>query len=126
MVGVGHEYLDEDRPLSDPELEVVEMLVREEFPGAGALREQLHGLRVAARCDTCSSVVFKTTGVPRADVRERVPVEAHEAGPWYAGRVHVLLHVVDGALDELEVFREDGSLADVLPAADHLEVIVNL
>jgi hypothetical protein len=55
-------------------------------------------------------------------VRRRIPVEA--SYPDADGVVvHVLLHVIDGRLDELEVYREDsGSVLIPSTEADALKV----
>lgn len=45
---------------------------------------------------------------PRATVKSRVPVEAMVRDADGMG-VHLLLHVVDGYLSEIEVYREDGN-----------------
>lgn len=59
-----------------------------------------------------------------APVTQRVPVEG-ELGDEADTRIHCLLHVVDGTLNELEFFREDGSPIAALSAAERLRVIVN-
>ncbi len=55
-------------------------------------------------------------------MRRRIPVEA--SYPDADGVVvHVLLHVIDGRLDELEVYREDsGSVLIPSTEADALKV----
>ena len=47
------------------------------------------------------------TGGPRADVVRRIPVEA-ESFDGEGATVHLLLHVVEGQINELEIYREDG------------------
>lgn len=70
-----------------------------------------------ARIDSDGSLQFRTVG-PNAPVLQRVPVEgrysdgAHTAlGP----AVNLLLHVVNGRLHELEVYKDDGSVITVCP-----------
>jgi hypothetical protein len=122
---MSHEYIETRRSLTENEIAVVTRFVSEDFPGAPTLRGHLSDLEVSAQCSGCASVLFKDTSPTRADVEIRVPVEAAESGEWYPGRVHVLLHVVDGLLDELEIFREDGSPVAALPLAEHLTFVVN-
>ena len=58
-------------------------------------------------CDDDGCLEFEHSDAPPAPVVRRVPVEAaaeDEDGTTF----HVLLHVVDGHIDELERFREDG------------------
>lgn len=57
------------------------------------------------------SLAFRTAG-PSAQVKQRVAVEGRYIdGPVDAGgaSVEVLLHVVDGRMTELEVYKVDGS-----------------
>lgn len=59
----------------------------------------------------------------RADVQQRTPLEAEGIAKDVDDvTVHFVLHVVDGYLNEVEVFREDGSplqrmptLTDIVP-----------
>lgn len=79
-------------------------LLREEFPGRGALLEQVPSLAVAP-IDAEGSLRLEATG-PRAEVKERVPVEAM-LEDVDGVTIHISLHVVDGLMVELEVYRED-------------------
>jgi hypothetical protein len=63
---------------------------------------------------------IETSG--RAGVRSRVPVEAHAADADGAP-IHVLLHVVDERLSELELFREDLRIVQRFPSADGLTYV---
>jgi hypothetical protein len=57
-------------------------------------------------------------------VRHRVPVEGQSSDPD-GMPIHFLLHVVDGRLSEIEVFREDGRQIVNLPSATEIEVSAN-
>ncbi|WP_370677186.1 hypothetical protein [Pleomorphomonas sp. PLEO] len=98
------------RQLTDRERRLVEKLLSPEFPGCERLRAQLETARVSI-IDADGSLEFRVSG-PSTDVEQRVPTEgyyfdAEGVGPRPA--VHVLLHVVDGMLHELEVYKDDGS-----------------
>lgn len=97
------------RDLGETERAVLEKLLSYEFPGVDALREQSKGLR-ARSIDAEGSLELKPgEDVPRADVAQRVPVEG-ELKDRSGMTIHVLLHVVDGLLNELDVYRDDGGI----------------
>jgi len=82
----------------------MDYLLEPDFPGRDALREQLDTAQVE-ELDECPCLKFKVIGPAVAEVKSRVPIQAYSAG----GDVHVLLHVVDGRLDELEFVYFDPS-----------------
>jgi len=98
------------------ELRVIEDLVSQNFAGSAERVGQIEGLHVQS-IDSNGSLRLAVSGGRPARVRLRVPVEAE-----YDDRdgvvVHVLVHVVKGYLDELEVYREDGGRV-VIPIVDH-------
>jgi hypothetical protein len=79
-------------------------LLKEDFPGRQALLEQVSSLSVRP-IDGERSLQLETSG-PRAGVKESVPVEAllYDTDGHL---IHVVLHVVDGLMRELEVHRDD-------------------
>lgn len=89
---------------------MLETLLTLPFPGSPELRDQLGSVKVVEEYPGDDpSVVFcaDEDAAPAARVRNRVPVEARgrdEDGTT----VHVLLHVLDGYVAELELFRPDG------------------
>lgn len=91
------------------------------FRGAPELREQLSGM-LAKPLDTNGSLRLGVTVPSVAKVDRRIPVE----GTYLDNdgtRVHILLHVVDGYLDELEVYREDsGRIARTLATSPTIEI----
>ena len=99
------------RPLTALERAVLDLLLSEPFPGRDELRDQAADVKVNGGCDCgCATVDLLVSGdsIPPAPVLRRVPVEATTtAGP----AADVLLHVVNGRLNELEVFRHDGEPA---------------
>ena len=62
--------------------------------------------------------------VPRAHLEKRIPVEAEGRDADGMG-IHFLLHVVDGLLKEIEIFREDSQPIKRLPNAEQLALITN-
>jgi hypothetical protein len=98
------------RALSDQERAVVDRLLSQDFPGRRELALQLEAAMVS-RIDPEGSLQFRVTG-PEADVALRVPVEgryADSSSGTFGPAVEILLHVVDGRLHELEVYKTDGS-----------------
>ncbi|MBB4226871.1 hypothetical protein GGD56_000691 [Rhizobium mongolense] len=78
---------------------------------------QLLSARVSP-IDRQGSLQFRVVG-PAAPVETRVPTEAHYFdGPDRNGgpAVHLLIHVVEGKLHELEVYKDDGTAITALPA----------
>ena len=72
-------------------------------------------------CPTIELAVDRSSA-RAAPVRSRIPVEAGGVGAD-GKRLHVLLHVVDGFLSELEIFREDGKPVRDLMGPDSLELV---
>lgn len=97
------------RPRGVRESLVVEKLLSADFAGRDELVIQLKEAMVM-RIDANGSLRFRGDG-PFANVAERVAVEGFYCDD-VNGRgalVHLLLHVVDGRLHELEIYKEDGS-----------------
>jgi hypothetical protein len=94
------------REASEEEQAVLDRLLREDFPGAETLRKQSQDLQVR-RIDRDGSLELRPgEGAPRADVDERVPVEA-ELKDRDGFMIHVLLHVVDGLMNELDIYKDN-------------------
>ena len=108
-------------PTTD-ERQLIARLLAANFTGAAELRPQL-SVTLVDSIDDDGSLRLNPEGASPADVSRRIPVEA--SYPDADGMtVHVLLHVIDGLLDELEVFRED-SLPVLRPAASALDLAVD-
>ncbi|MDB5647466.1 hypothetical protein [Methylobacterium sp.] len=132
MVADSNNPLDEPwRALRPEEVAVLGLLLATNFPGRSELAAQARSA-LARRIDREGSVRFQTNK-PQAEVRERVPVEGYYhydgSGPGlHRPAINLLLHVVDGRLHELEVYKDDGSaiLIDpfVVPLAE-IEVFTN-
>jgi hypothetical protein len=112
----------EFRFMSGPERELLGALLSAEFPGKPELVEQAHAAMVRV-VDEDGSLAFKLAAGPTASVIRRIPVEG-DAPDDDGVIVHVLLHVVDGLLRELEVLREDGRPPRRPVRATELRVIV--
>jgi hypothetical protein len=75
--------------------------------------EQAKGLSVSS-IDAEGSLALSAPGGPPAPVVPRIPVEA-ELEDEDGTTVHILLHVIDGRLNELEIYRDDsGAIQGVI------------
>ncbi len=104
-------------PLEEESAGILTALVAESFPGRDEIVLQLAVAR-SRRIDDHGCLALSARGAPRAAVLRRVPTEA-VADDIDGMTIHVLLHVVDGYIDGLELYREDGLalLAPVRPEA---------
>lgn len=106
------------RPLEASERELLQGLLVQEFPGREELRRQLNTV-LAKRIDADGSIALQTGAADPAPVKSRVPTEGQ--CPDADGTViHVLLHVVNGFMNELEIFKEDSSRVIQPPVAGNL------
>lgn len=96
------------RSLSELEISVLNQLLNHPFQGANELRLGMQDLK-AEPLDADGSLKLIAPETPPADVRLRVPVEG-EVEDVDGVTIHVLLHVVEGRLSELEIFKDDGSV----------------
>lgn len=112
------------RPLTPTERRLLDFLLRKPFPGRNDLKAQLGSVGVATECRICPTVELTVdrSSARAAPVRSRIPVEA-EGVDVDGKRLHVLLHVVDGFLSELEVFREDGEPVRDLMGTESFELV---
>jgi hypothetical protein len=109
------------RRANDDEERLISQLLRHPFPGSAELREQFKGLRVRS-LDSNGSLALSTSVDVLAPVKLRIPVEA-ECVDADGVPVHVLLHVVNGMLKELEIFREDSGPLIVPVNETTLEIV---
>lgn len=111
------------RKPSPAEVEIMQKLLSADFPGKETIARQLADSRVRV-IDNEGSLEIEPSGpVERAAVTKRVPVEA-EAADEDGVIVHLLLHVNDGFVKEIEVYKDDGSPIKRMPLPGSLEVIV--
>jgi hypothetical protein len=111
------------RPLGPREEEILHRLLSVPFPGREELLAQLPQTWVSGTCACgCPSVALTVNRpqVGRAPVRRRIPIEGRTRDSD-GTPVEVLLHVRDGYLSELEIYRVD-SKPPGLPVPDSIEL----
>lgn len=109
------------RELTAKERAVLEFMLQPDFPGRDELRQQLDVTRVcgeSGRGDPTIDLYVDRTSAPPAPVKRRIPIEARGRDPDGIG-LEVLLHVLDGYMSELEVYREDSG-STTMPNPDGL------
>ena len=92
------------RELTGRERGLVQQLTQADFTGADQIREQLEACQ-ARTIDPEGSFELRVKRRPPARVFFRVPVELHARDSDGAG-IHVLLHVLDGIVREVEVYKD--------------------
>jgi hypothetical protein len=104
---------DRWRPPTSMELGILERMLQADFPAVEVLRKQLPGLQVR-EIDNESSLELKVESQVRALLKLKVPVEARysDGEPYEVTNqvhVHFLLHVAGGLMNELEIYKDDGT-----------------
>ena len=116
-----NESMTSYRPLSDWERRILlKLLQAAPFAGRDDLLLQVEKA-TARSIDEDGSISLKSSPTPKASVTARIPVEG-EAQDTDGMVIHYLLHVVDGTMSELEVYKDDSSR--VLRQVDPEEVTV--
>jgi hypothetical protein len=109
------------RPLKPHERELLEKLLEPEFPGRDELRQQLGSLTAKQIMDD-GTLELKCDSTCCAPVKCRVATEGQ--CPDADGiPIAVLLHVVHGFMNELEIFKHDGSEIRNPPSARDLVLL---
>jgi hypothetical protein len=112
------------RDLTPTEHQILERLLSYAFPGRDELRDQLLETKVGGVC-TCGcptlDLVTESLEHLRAPVRRRVPIEA-SYDDADGGQVSILVHVVNGFLNELEFYRPDGQDIRAYPVLERLRI----
>jgi hypothetical protein len=102
---------------------LIRRLLEADFVGKQELEIQLGAYRVRNLDREGSLELLSEAADNIAQVQKRIPVEA--SGVDEDGiHVHVLLHVVNGLANELEIYKDDGSPIRCLPIAGDLELLV--
>jgi hypothetical protein len=109
-------------PLSANAREILARLLDADFPGRDQVAQQVAAAR-AKTLDEHGCLELSAGEAPPARVIRRIPVEA-ETVDTDGMSIHVLLHVVDGYIDELEFFRDDSGTIQRPVRAEDLRVIV--
>jgi hypothetical protein len=114
---------DQDfRPLSNLEGQLLAVLLSADFPGRTAIVEQIAFASVR-EIDDNGSLEFGLSDKTPAQVVRRIPVEA-ELDDSDGVMIHLLLHVVDGFVKELEVYRDDSGRVRRVLAPEVLRLLV--
>lgn len=107
--------------LTENEKTMLERLLEAEFPGRDQIRQQITK-SVATVIDEYGSLRFDVRSDIKAPVTRRIPIEA-ETEDTDGVPIHLLLHVVEGKIAELEIYKDDGSPIRKMPAASKLRLI---
>ncbi len=108
------------RQLDASEMGLLEKLLAREFPGRDALRLQLSSVS-ARQIDENGSLELRTGENIEADIEIGCPTEG-TCEDSDDGVIAVLLHVKNGRMHLLEIFKEDGSEILRPPKAENLAV----
>jgi hypothetical protein len=111
--------VDPPRQLDPWEARAIERIVS--WPKtAPTLLRAVEGISVRAECEECASVFLVGGDVPLVDSEGRSLYGVFPGELWFGeggSETHVLLHIADGHVDELQVYRGDGQ-----PAAERPDV----
>jgi hypothetical protein len=110
------------RRLTGTETRIIDKLLTEDFPGRGAIREQIRDSLVR-EIDSNGSLEFQVQAGPIARTDFRIPVEG-EFEDIDGVTIHVLLHVVNGRLNELEVYKDDSARVAKMPGPENLRIFI--
>lgn len=97
-------------------------LLEAEFPGRKEIVRQVRYAKVR-QLDENGSLEFYVPRGSSAQVKRRIPVEGQFCDADGV-MIHMLLHVVDGMVEELEIYKDDSSLVTELPLPKELELLV--
>jgi hypothetical protein len=95
------------RNLTDYERSLIGRLLEEDFAGRATLASQIEEALVR-QLDEHGCLEFSVKRDIVANVKDRIPTE-REFKDTDGVAIHVLLHVVKGKVDELEIYKDDGS-----------------
>ncbi|MCB9938856.1 MAG: hypothetical protein H6823_11475 [Planctomycetaceae bacterium] len=110
------------RPLRQDERDLVSRLLAIEFLGRQQLLAQLTSATVEP-IDLNGSLRFEVHEDTHADVSKRIPVEAHCLDSDDVC-IHALLHVLNGRLSELEIYKDDSTPVVRAIDAEEWEIVV--
>jgi hypothetical protein len=109
------------RDFTPYEHEIIDKLLEKSFPGRDEIYEQMKNCLVRT-LDEDESLEFLVKSNVKAKVKRRIPVEA-EFQDIDGVLIHILLHVIDGKVNELEIYKEDGSPIIENPDPSKLKVV---
>ena len=110
------------RALTPWERHVIQRLLERPFPGRDELLAQLE-CAVGRPIDDDGSLDIRCACSTKAPVKRRIPTEA-ETKDRDGMTIHYLLHVVDGTMNELEVYKDDSSRVIQHAQPEDLEVVI--
>lgn len=109
------------RELTRYERELLDRLLSQEFLGRDEIANQLAYCRVRVIDQDGGLEIQSYMPGNASAVKSRVPTEG-EAEDNDGVTIHFLLHVVNGAVCELEIYKEDNSRILAMPAANAVRV----
>ena len=114
------------RALTDYEREILERLLEPAFLGRDQLKLQVKNAKAIPTNDpdNYGSIYLEGPSQPKANVAGRVPVAA-TAKDEDGILIDILLHVIDGLVNELEILKADGTLIKLRFKAEDMVVTVN-
>jgi hypothetical protein len=116
---------EEFRPITTVEYEIIKKMLETKFRGRNQFVQQLVGLW-AKPIDAQGSLRLRVTCTAAAPISRGIAVEARypdldardESGPC----VNLLLHVADGRLSMLEIYKDDGGKILKVPNPAEMKV----
>jgi hypothetical protein len=110
------------REMTANERLLIARLLETPFPGSDAVAQQLQNCLVQP-VGKSGTLDFVIQHGPKAEVRTSVPVEA-EAEDVDGTTIHFLLHVIEGTVRGLEVYKEDSSAVIKMPPPFELRIFI--
>lgn len=114
------------RNLNQIEKDILNQFLTKAFQGREVVAKQIENAKAedSKDDDGYGSILLRTSIKEAAVVKERIPVEA--LVPDVDGiDIAILLHVVDGYINELEFFKVDGSPMIGKPDSQKMVVTIN-
>jgi hypothetical protein len=111
------------RDATSEEKKLIHRLLEAQFPGKSEVARQLGDCRVRKIDNDGSLEIEVQAGHDPAPTTKRVPIEAEGKDEDGVG-VHVLLHVVEGMVKEVEIYKDDGSPVRRIPGPRDLTLIL--
>jgi hypothetical protein len=102
-------------------MQLLEKLLDQEFPGRDELRVQL-GAVVGRTTDEDGGLSLRCSAKSPAPVSCRVPTEVR-CVDQDGVHINVALHVVEGFMNEIEIYKDDSSRVKQYPRAGDIVVI---
>lgn len=111
------------RNLSKDEKFLLLHLLSVSFPGCKELQQQIEKTQVLYECENCSTIeLVVDSSAAKAQVKRRIPVEG-ESIDEDGIKIHFLIHVINGYLSEVEIFREDSARIQKKPEISSIKTM---